>query len=170
MVVDDERNAITLPVAQNNVLQNSTTDVVMKERKRRTVRRLEVKTNKLNIWDALGETQVNISFKDWLAIDKQAAKDLCDGIRFIHGRKPRNATTSPPISTQVNAVRVVGSDVEEDEEVMEEKEEEWEEKWDGDGEESDSESYLFDSEFEDEDNDGYQSDTSITQYLLQKWC
>ncbi|CDH61066.1 krab-a domain-containing protein [Lichtheimia corymbifera JMRC:FSU:9682] len=105
-----------------------------------------------------------ISFKDWLAIDKQAAKDLCNGIRFIHGRKPRNVTTSPPISTQVNAVRVVGSDVEEDEEVMEEKEEVWEEKWDGGGEESDSESYLFDSEFEDEDNDGYQSDTSITQY------
>lgn len=35
---------------------------------------------------------------------------------------------------------------------------------DGYDDDSCSESYLFDSEFEDDDNNGYHSDTSITQY------
>ncbi|CDH61240.1 hypothetical protein RO3G_10233 [Lichtheimia corymbifera JMRC:FSU:9682] len=175
VLVDDEANAITLPVSQNNVLHNSSEDVTMKEAKkkraRKPARRLEVEANKVNIWDALGDTQVNMSLKDWLAIDKQAAKDLCDEIRFIHGRKPRNNASKQPVATQVNAVNLVEQDGEEsdeseDEEEVEEDEEEKEE-WDelgGEGDESDSELYLFESEFEDEDQDGYHSDTSITQY------
>ncbi|KAJ8652128.1 hypothetical protein O0I10_012233 [Lichtheimia ornata] len=145
----------------------------VKKRTRKPARRFEVDTNKQNIWDALGNAQVNMSFKDRLAIDKQAAKDLCDGIRSIHGRKPRKTTTNLPLSTQVNAVNLVGSDGEESEvedekeeewEVEDEKEEEWEDELDGDDEGSASESYLFDSEFEDDDADGYLSDGSITQY------
>ena len=172
-VVDDESNAITLPIVPNQVSQDATKDVVIqdvkKKRSRRSARRLEVDTNKIDIWDALGDTQVNMSFKDWIAIDKQAAKDLCDGIRFIHGRKSRTTTTATtmsnlPVATQVNAVNLVEPDEDDDgddEQEEHEEDEEWDELHDG---ESDSESYLFDSEFEDEDDNGYHSDTSITQY------
>lgn len=166
-MVDDEANAIQLAIASNAV-KPMNVDVPtqgVKKRSRQPARRLEVKIDKKSIWDALGETQVNMSFKEWLSIDKQAAKDLCDGIRFIHGRKPRKSTTTQlPMSTQVNAVNLVGSDAEESEEELKDEEEGWDELDDGDGEESSSESYRFDSEFEDEDEDGYHSDTSITQY------
>lgn len=138
----------------------------MKEvkKKRQPARRLEVAVNKTSIWDALGDTQVNMSFKEWLSIDKQAAKDLCDGIRFLHGRKPRAA-----VSKQVNAVNLAElDDVDGDDEESGEEEEEEKEEWGGldddDDEGSVSESYLFDSEFEDDDLEGYYSDTSVTQY------
>lgn len=169
-VVDDEVNAINLPIVSNQVPSNTTNDVTMKEAKKRTrqpARRLEVAINKTSIWDALGDTQVNMSFKEWLSIDKQAAKDLCDGIRFIHGRKPRTA-----VSKQVNAVNLVEPDDEEEEDGNDEEsgdeEEEEKEEWSGldddDDGESVSESYLFDSEFENDDPEGYHSDTSVTQY------
>lgn len=152
-IVDDEEQAINLSTVQ----KNSTTDVVMKDvkkKKRSPARRLEVPVDKCSIWDALSDTKVNMSFKEWLTVDKQAAKDLCDGIRFIHGRKPRTT-----VSKQVNAVNLVELDDEEDEEgsVVEEV-------LDGYDDDSCSESYLFDSEFEDDDDNGYHSDTSFTQY------
>lgn len=149
-MVDDEVNAINLPVVPNQ-------DVEMKDmqkKKRSPARRLEVSVNKNNIWDALGDAKVNMSFKEWLAVDKKAAKDLCDGIRFLHGRKPRTNISKP-----VNAVHLVELEDEDDDD--EESDDDQEE---DDDDESASESYLFDSEFEDDDDNGYQSDTSITQY------
>lgn len=162
-IVDDEAQGISLSAIQHN----DTTDVTMKDVKRRArkpARRLEVSIDRSSIWDVLGDTKVDMSFKEWLAIDKQAAKDLCDGIRYLHGRKPRTPKSNSLTAAQVNVVNLAGSDADEEESEMEEEEkEEWDGLGDGDGE-SDSESYLFDSEFEDDDDNGYHSDTSITQY------
>lgn len=108
--------------------------------------------NKTSIWDALGDTKVNMSFKEWLAVDKQAAKDLYDGIRYLHGRTPCNPNPNSHTTAQINAVNLVELD-----------EKDGDEDEDSD-DEGVSDSYLFDSELEHEDDNGYHSDTSVTQY------
>lgn len=51
-----------------------------------------------SIWnksDHLSNTKVNMSFKEWLAIDKQVGRGPYDGIRYLHGKVFDNTEKVP---------------------------------------------------------------------------
>lgn len=75
-----------------------------------------------------------MSVADWLAIDKAAVRDIRDGLRFLHGRKPK-AQNKETTQAQVNAMAVDDSDSD---------------SWETDG---DTESVIMDSDVSDWDYD-----------------
>jgi hypothetical protein len=86
-------------------------------RKRAPLRYLTVRTKKHDVWSKLLETNAGLSISDWLAMDKDAIKDVVDGIRYL---KSRNRTrigfppdtlqtiTTEPMVTNVNTQEVTG--------------------------------------------------------------
>jgi hypothetical protein len=61
---------------------------VVQKKKRTPPRRLPVVLPSRNVWDELGGIKIGLSVAEWLAIDKNAYKQVRDGLRFLHGRKP----------------------------------------------------------------------------------
>lgn len=67
-------------------------DQSRKKKSKQPPRRLPVVTRSLKIWDRLGEMDAGLSVADWIRLDKKGATtDLRDGLRYLHGRKPRVA-------------------------------------------------------------------------------
>ncbi|KAG1270173.1 hypothetical protein G6F65_013316 [Rhizopus arrhizus] len=58
------------------------------KKKRAPARRLEVDVPSVDIWEILKEKNADVSCAQLLAMNKIVAKDLIDGIRGMHGRKP----------------------------------------------------------------------------------
>ncbi|KAG1122096.1 hypothetical protein G6F42_011800 [Rhizopus arrhizus] len=74
-------------VSSGQVISN---EVTMKEpRKPRKARVLKVPTKSLNVWNKLAELDSGLSILDWVAIDKDAAKDLVDGLRDLRKQRPK---------------------------------------------------------------------------------
>ncbi|KAL0086828.1 hypothetical protein F4703DRAFT_1978290, partial [Phycomyces blakesleeanus] len=65
----------------------------------RPPRYLPVQLRKKTIWDRLQTLDSGLSMADWLAMDKLAAQDIKDGLRFIFGRKKK-------VPVNINLVRV----------------------------------------------------------------
>ncbi|KAG2212528.1 hypothetical protein INT45_005658 [Circinella minor] len=62
--------------------------------RRKPPRRLAVHIPKKDIWRRLSQLDSGLTIADWLSLDKQAYFDIRDGLRYLHGRKPRtNAAT-----------------------------------------------------------------------------
>ena len=65
-------------------------EITMKEpRPSRKARVLKVPTKSLNVWNKLAELDSGLSVLDWVAIDKDAAKDLVDGLRDLRKQRPK---------------------------------------------------------------------------------
>lgn len=62
-----------------------------KQRQRTKARRLAVKTNGLNIWDTFSRMNAGLSILDWLAIGKDASRDLIDGLQDLRLQRPKRA-------------------------------------------------------------------------------
>ncbi|KAG1266956.1 hypothetical protein G6F66_014082 [Rhizopus arrhizus] len=58
------------------------------KKKRAPARRLEVDVPSVDIWEILKGKNADVSCAQLLAMNKVVAKDLIDGIRGMHGRKP----------------------------------------------------------------------------------
>lgn len=58
-------------------------------KRKRQVRRLSVSLQKKDVWERLKDVDAGLSMADWVAMSRHAAKDLQDGIRYLHGRRPR---------------------------------------------------------------------------------
>ncbi|KAK4512302.1 3-keto-steroid reductase [Mucor velutinosus] len=70
--------------------QTVSKEITMKEpRPTRKARVLKVPTKSLNVWNKLSELDSGLSILDWVAIDKDAAKDLVDGLRDLRKQRPK---------------------------------------------------------------------------------
>ncbi|KAG2190950.1 hypothetical protein INT47_009222 [Mucor saturninus] len=67
--------------------------------KRAPPKRLPVKIPKRDVWNTLLSTDAGLTVADWLAMNKSAAKDIKDGLRYLHGRKK---IPIPPINMVIN--------------------------------------------------------------------
>jgi hypothetical protein len=61
------------------------------KRKRTKARRLPVKTSRLDVWDKLSKLDSGLSMLDWIAIDKDAARDMNDGLRDLRIQRPKRS-------------------------------------------------------------------------------
>lgn len=93
---------------------------VKKKRVRKPVRHLPVTLRKHDIWNILGKVDAGLSVSEWVALDKQAARDLVDGLRTLRTKKrqvSQNRTdqtiTAVPIQPPTRGVkrsaRMIGS-------------------------------------------------------------
>lgn len=106
-VVDGEVEMTNAP------LVTLTPTVQKPKRARAKVRRLAVKTNTLNVWDALGRMNAGLSVLDWLTIDKEAGKDLVDGLRYLRTQRTKRGVKQVASDTMVNQrINLVGADSE----------------------------------------------------------
>lgn len=62
---------------------------VKQRRKRAKPRRLPVPTRTLNVWERLRHLDSGLTMLDWVAIDRDAAKDLTDGLRDLRVQRPK---------------------------------------------------------------------------------
>ncbi|KAI7873431.1 hypothetical protein K492DRAFT_185653 [Lichtheimia hyalospora FSU 10163] len=77
----------------------------VKPRKKRTPpRRLPVKAPRKNIWKCLEQLDAGLLVAQWLSMDREAYKDIRDGLRYLYGRKPK--TIPSKAIGQVNAMEV----------------------------------------------------------------
>ncbi|OBZ80195.1 hypothetical protein A0J61_11756, partial [Choanephora cucurbitarum] len=81
------------PVTQANLPLvppvNKTHSPVKPKRKRAKPRRLPVPTRTLNIWERLRHLDSGLTMLHWVAIDRDAAKDLVDGLRDLRVQRPK---------------------------------------------------------------------------------
>jgi hypothetical protein len=81
--------AVAPPMLLQDFTSMEVTPPSVKRKKRGKPRRLSVKTSRLNIWDKLGKTDSGLSLLDWIAIDKDAGRDLTDGLRDLRIQRPK---------------------------------------------------------------------------------
>ncbi|CAO3695665.1 hypothetical protein G6F70_009217 [Rhizopus microsporus] len=60
-----------------------------KKRVRKPVRYLPITIRKQDIWNTLARADAGLTVSEWLAIDKQAARELVDGLRTLRSRKKK---------------------------------------------------------------------------------
>lgn len=76
------------PPGQNNVQGTSNKPpTIVKKKAKRNPRYVTIKTSKKNIWSQLSQLNANLTYADWITMDKSCVKDIADGIRFL--RSPR---------------------------------------------------------------------------------
>ncbi|KAG0737908.1 hypothetical protein G6F62_009218 [Rhizopus arrhizus] len=75
---------------------------------RKPVRYLPITVRKQDIWNTLAKADAGLTVSEWLAIDKQAARELVDGLRTLRCRKKRITqdnqnrqiiSANPPVAT-----------------------------------------------------------------------
>ncbi|CEP17896.1 hypothetical protein [Parasitella parasitica] len=73
-------------------------DAAMQEPGRRRTRPkprvLSVPTKLLNIWKKLAQLDAGLSVLDWVAIDKDAGKNLIDGLKDLRKQRPRRSNST----------------------------------------------------------------------------
>ncbi|KAI8362673.1 hypothetical protein EDC96DRAFT_444845, partial [Choanephora cucurbitarum] len=70
-----------------SVIQNPTQPAKPK-RLRAPPRKLPVPKREIDTWERLDSVSAPISFKDWIVNDKNARKQLKDGLRYLDARRP----------------------------------------------------------------------------------
>lgn len=144
---------------------NKTTTVKKVRKPRQPPRRLQVDVPKANIWDILKQVDSGISVAQFIATNKQAAKELTDGIRSLHGRKPK-ATND---IRQVNMAMPAGDVLTLDDLDYSDEEIDFEDESDGgyfDGEDldDDNSSRVADTGSDFDNENDYDGDGSDTEY------
>lgn len=69
-----------------------------KRKPRKSARRSPIHLTSKDVWERLRQLDVGLSMADWIALSKTAAKDVQDGIRFMHGRMPAKKKKTCPKS------------------------------------------------------------------------
>ncbi|KAI8367487.1 uncharacterized protein BYT42DRAFT_549530 [Radiomyces spectabilis] len=105
---------------EGQVAEVSTTVDKPKKKKRAPPRRLPVEIQETKIWDLMTKTDARMSLAERIALDKQAARDIQDGIRFLHGRKPRARQSESGSSARPVAVNAAVKAEEEENSTTEE--------------------------------------------------
>ncbi|KAI8050781.1 hypothetical protein BDF21DRAFT_482609 [Thamnidium elegans] len=74
----------------NDLQRNTPTESIVKPVRKRSVRRVkkEVHVNLQDTWDKLKNTPLTISVAEFLVLNKNAAREVKEGIMYIHRRKP----------------------------------------------------------------------------------
>lgn len=75
-------------------------------RRRPPPRRLPVSTSKRDVWKKLSQLDAGLTVSDWIALDKEAYRDVRDGLRFLHGRRPRSTGKQPRNEGNINVLDV----------------------------------------------------------------
>ncbi|KAG1332920.1 hypothetical protein G6F62_007014 [Rhizopus arrhizus] len=60
-----------------------------KKRVYKPVRYLPITVRRNNVWDVLAKSDAGLTVSEWLSIDKQAARDVIDGLRTLRSRKKK---------------------------------------------------------------------------------
>lgn len=76
-----------VPVVKKN---NRIGDVTVKKA-RKKARRFPVKLKKSKVWSRLMNAEAGISVAEWISLDKEAASEVIDGIRFLREQRPKNS-------------------------------------------------------------------------------
>ncbi|KAG2228401.1 hypothetical protein INT48_007616, partial [Thamnidium elegans] len=81
----------------NEPSMNTLTEGVIKPVRRKLSRRprKEVHVNVQDTWEKLRNTQVTMSVAEFLALNKNAAREVKEGIMYLHRRKPSGISTNP---------------------------------------------------------------------------
>jgi hypothetical protein len=82
-------------------------EVLVPKKKRRTPRRLQVETKTLKVWDRLAKLDSGLSMLDWVAIDKNAERDLVDGLRDLRVQRPKRYKRHLNADHQVMEINLV---------------------------------------------------------------
>lgn len=79
-------------------------------KKKRQARKLAVNIPQKDVWERLKQVDAGLSMADWIALSRHDAKDVQDGIRYLHGRRSKGSEGVPtrhqpkPESVPVNYV------------------------------------------------------------------
>ncbi|KAF7721390.1 hypothetical protein EC973_004804 [Apophysomyces ossiformis] len=143
------------------------------KRKRTPPRKLEVKTEKVDIWDTLNRTNSHISLAQLLIVDQNAAKDVQAGLCFMYGHKMQTKKVNKGKSKDVQLMAVQNLQAHVVYGVHSQSDMLVEEEGEDSGEEDDH--YLFDTSEDEEFSElesevegnlsGYESDDTIYNYL-----
>lgn len=85
----DEEGPINGAATSTGAVQNG--GIPKKVVKRSKPRKLPVPVSEVHIWDVLGRINAGLSVSDWLAMDKDAARDLADGLRDLSSKRPQRS-------------------------------------------------------------------------------
>lgn len=78
-----------------------------KPKRKRQVRKLAVTIPQKDVWERLKQIDAGLSMADWIALSRHSAKDVQDGIRYLHGRRSKGSEGAPtPRQSQLPGVPV----------------------------------------------------------------
>lgn len=138
----------------------------IKPKKKRHVRKLVVTLPQKDVWERLKQVDAGLSMADWLSLSKHAAKDVQDGIRHWHGRKPRGVRVGDSIQRQPSSTNVPVNYVDLHEHDLTDSSDEWAYSDDDEGTFRSDGSDVGSDDFAlvDGDDVGYESDDTQYEY------
>ncbi|KAL0582330.1 hypothetical protein ABG067_007817, partial [Albugo candida] len=102
-------NGSSAPAVKKNKIADSTglnATLVKKKTVRRKARRLPVSIKKNKIWSRLLKVEAGISLAEWISLDKEAASEIIDGIRYL--RESKKKRKPPGVIESAKLVETVG--------------------------------------------------------------
>lgn len=76
------------------VVTENRTGKQLKKKPRKKARRFPVKLKKSKVWGRLLNTEAGISMAEWISLDKEAAAEVIDGIRYLRELKTKSRIKS----------------------------------------------------------------------------